>query len=180
MKKRGAVTAPGSPAGNGVQRAAGGSLRKRGEEVTIQKSKRTTHLFTPAQMGWQTLDQKLQFEVAKAMANPVRRWIYEELDSGPIRQSELAKRASTALGRKVPAILVSHHLKLLERAGLVGTRSERNRVKTVYLARDIRIQVKPRDDGTATVSTVARTPEKFVSDLKRVLRGSFSEREMSS
>ncbi|RLA76680.1 MAG: hypothetical protein DRG33_07650 [Deltaproteobacteria bacterium] len=145
--------------------------------VKIQKSKRATHLFSPAQEGWQTLDRKLQFEVARAMANPVRRWIYEELDSGPIRQSELAKRASTALGRKIPAILVSHHLKLLERAGLVGTRSEGNRVKTVYRACDIRIQVMPRDDRVAPVSITARTPEKFVSDLKRALRGSSSGRE---
>jgi DNA-binding transcriptional ArsR family regulator len=95
---------------------------------------------------WETLDEERAFRVSEALADPLRRWIYRELGKGPLRQAELARRASEALGRKITSVLMRYHLNKLSSAGLVRFESEGTpprRAKKVYRNLEVRIQARP-------------------------------------
>lgn len=94
---------------------------------------------------WETLDEERASRVSEALADPLRRWIYKELEKGPIRQVELAKKASQALGKKITSVLIRYHLNKLASAGLVRFETDESRPKTkmVYRNCEVRIQIKP-------------------------------------
>jgi len=60
--------------------------------------------------------------VFRALADPTRRQILEELKQGPLAAGEIASRFS------VSAPTISRHLSLLEAAGLVSYRRQANRL----------------------------------------------------
>jgi DNA-binding transcriptional ArsR family regulator len=61
-------------------------------------------------------------KVFRALADPTRRQILQELKDGPLPAGEIAGRFS------VSAPTISRHLSLLEAAGLVSYRREANRL----------------------------------------------------
>jgi DNA-binding transcriptional ArsR family regulator len=65
---------------------------------------------------------KATARVFRALADPTRRQILEELKHGPLPAGEIASRFS------VSAPTVSRHLSLLEAAGLVSYRRDANRL----------------------------------------------------
>lgn len=60
--------------------------------------------------------------IFRALADPTRRQILEELKSGPLAAGEIASRF------RVSGPTISRHLSLLEAAGLVSYRREANRL----------------------------------------------------
>ncbi len=69
---------------------------------------------------------KAAARVFRALADPTRRQILQELKHGPLPAGEIAGRFS------VSAPTISRHLSLLEAAGLVSYRREANRL--IYAA----------------------------------------------
>jgi len=70
---------------------------------------------------------KATAKVFRALADPTRRQILEELKEGPLAAGEIAGRFTAS------APTISRHLSLLEAAGLVSFRREGNRL--IYRAR---------------------------------------------
>lgn len=105
---------------------------------------------------WETLDERRASEVSEALADPLRRWIYEELGKKPLRQAELARKASKTLGKKVTSVLVRYHLNKLASAGLVRFEKDesRPRMKVVHRNCEVRIQVKPSSPSSAGLEEV--------------------------
>ncbi|MEM2866588.1 MAG: winged helix-turn-helix domain-containing protein [Candidatus Hadarchaeales archaeon] len=105
---------------------------------------------------WETLDEKKASEVSEALADPIRRWIYQELGKGSLRQAELAKKASQALGKKITNVLIRYHLNKLASAGLVRFEKDeaRPRVKVVHRSCEVRIQVRPFSPPSAGLEEV--------------------------
>ncbi|MEM0358471.1 MAG: winged helix-turn-helix domain-containing protein [Candidatus Hadarchaeales archaeon] len=105
---------------------------------------------------WETLDEKKASEVSEALADPIRRWIYQELGKGSLRQAELAKKASQALGKKITNVLIRYHLNKLASAGLVRFEKDesRPRVKMVHRCCEVRIQVRPFSPPSAGLEEV--------------------------
>ncbi len=98
--------------------------------------------------GWTTVDSTDKANaVYRAMDNPVRRKILELLDDGPIRQIDLMNVLNRTIGRRYDAAAVIHHIKILERAGLVDHRDlpeKRTKVKMILRTKDVRLQVYKR------------------------------------
>jgi len=112
----------------------------------IKKVKVAKPLFESAEAGWRTLEAHEQANVTRALANPTRCAILRLLDFGPVRKAELAKQIHTGLGKRYSRSLVQHHLKQLERAGLIGYVSDPDlseKAKLVYSSARVRIQLKP-------------------------------------
>jgi DNA-binding transcriptional ArsR family regulator len=61
-------------------------------------------------------------KIFRALADPTRRQILEELKNGPLAAGEISRRFP------VSAPTISRHLSLLEAAGLVSYRREANRL----------------------------------------------------
>jgi len=137
----------------------------------IRKTETPKLILLPAEEEWKTVDEKRQAGVTKALANPIRCKIYNELGLGPVRQSELAKRISKVAGKKISNALLRHHLHLLARAELVEMEMspEKSKVKLVYRAKDARVQLRtcPRGSG---VGREPLTHEEFVTELKRTFK----------
>lgn len=141
----------------------------------VKKVKVPKLIFEPTESEWQTLQDPRQVDVAKALANPVRRSILDELGPGAIRQFELAKRISKSTGKKYPASLLRHHLQQLERAELVGYEVDLDmskRVKMVYRTADVRVQLRPRPKPMIELEgrRAPKTREEFSEELKRMLK----------
>lgn len=112
--------------------------------------------------------------MTRALANPIRRDIYDELDAGPVQQSALAQRVSGKLGRKFSNALLRHHLQQLERAGLIGFETSSRvsgKVKLVYRRADVRVQLSPKE-MPAVLAGEPRTQEELEAGIKRVFRKS--------
>lgn len=95
---------------------------------------------------WQMLPEAGTLEVIKAYGHPVRRIILALLETKPMRKSDIARYIHRFLGKKYSRSLIQHHLRLLERAGLIGYMDDpepMSKAKLVYLAAKIRIQIKP-------------------------------------
>jgi DNA-binding PadR family transcriptional regulator len=102
-------------------------------------------LFEGEEEEWQTLDLREAFKVTEALAEPLRQWIYLELEKGPLRQADLAKRASEFFKKRVTNVLMRYHLQQLEGVGLVRSEIEssgRRRAKIISRSADLRIQLK--------------------------------------
>ncbi|MEM2878924.1 MAG: winged helix-turn-helix domain-containing protein [Candidatus Hadarchaeales archaeon] len=94
---------------------------------------------------WKILEPPEAFRVAEALSDPLRQWIYTELDSGPLRQAELAKRASRVFGRNITNPLLRYHIAQLERAGLVRSEmvpSPPKGAKMIQKNAEVRIQLR--------------------------------------
>jgi len=114
--------------------------------MEVEKGTPLKLLLEQEREGWETLDEERAFKVSEALADPLRRWIYQELGKGPLRQAELAKRASEALGRRITSVLMRYHLAKLSSAGLVRFETEGappRRAKKVYRSLEVRIQARP-------------------------------------
>jgi len=95
---------------------------------------------------WKTLSTDEAFRVAEALSNSLRQWIYVELGKGPVRQSELAKRASKVFGKKITNPLMRYHISRLEDAGLMASGvvpSPPRGAKIVRRSSEVRIQMRP-------------------------------------
>jgi len=95
---------------------------------------------------WDTLPDPRVLEVIRAYGHPVRRIILTLLDIRPMRKPEIARYIHRFLGKKYSRSLIQHHLKLLERAGLIGYMEDPevpSKTRLVYLQARTRIQVKP-------------------------------------
>jgi DNA-binding transcriptional ArsR family regulator len=143
--------------------------------MELKRPKVPKLVFEPVEEGWQILDEKQQMEVAKAIANPLRYSIFRELDAGPIRQFELADRLSESRGKKYPQTLIRHHLKYLQRAGLIGFErgsGVQGRAKIVYKAADVRIHLHPRPKPSLPITMRRpRTKKELEEGLRKILRG---------
>jgi predicted transcriptional regulator len=143
--------------------------------MEVKRPKTPKLVFEPAEEGWQVLDEKQQIEVARAIASPIRHDIFKELDAGPIRQFELADRLSRSRGKKYPQTLIRHHLKHLQRAGLIGFDTGsgvQGRAKIVYKAADVRIHLHPRAKPIIRiVERAPRTRKELEEGLRKILRG---------
>ncbi|MEW6593072.1 MAG: hypothetical protein AB1305_05305 [Candidatus Hadarchaeota archaeon] len=107
---------------------------------------RPTKLFEGAEEAeWQTLNMEKAFQVAESLADPIRQWIYLEIGKGPLRQAELAKRASGFFKRNITNVLIRYHLQQLEEADLLRFEFDPvnpKRLKLVHRASDMRVQVR--------------------------------------
>jgi DNA-binding HxlR family transcriptional regulator len=94
---------------------------------------------------WRTLSTDEAFRVAEALSDSLRQWIYMELEKGPVRQSELAKRASEVFGKKITNPLLRYHISQLEEAGLVASEivpSPPRGAKIIRKNYEVRIQLR--------------------------------------
>ena len=140
----------------------------------VKKFKAPKLILEPGAEGWLTLERELQAEVTKALANPIRRDIYDELDAGPMQQSALAQRISGKLGKKFSNALLRHHLQQLERASLIGSQINpevSGKAKIIYRKADVRVQLSPRE-MPAVLAGEPKTQEEFEAELKRAFKKS--------
>ena len=142
----------------------------------IKKSRMPRLTFGPTGEEWKTMESDQQGLVMKALSNPISWRIYDELGKGAVRQSELARRVSKVVGKKVTNALARYHLARLARAGLVqfGVDPEsRGRVKMVSRAADVRVQMRA---GTGQIITEERAPpathEEMSSEIKQIFKTS--------
>lgn len=120
---------------------------------------------------WKTVPEPQAVDIMHAQVDPVRRVALELLDYGAMRKFELARYIHQILGRKYSRSLIQYHLKLLERARLIGTKPDpdsQGKANLVYRTADIRVQLKPR-------SAPARAP-KIPEDLIWTLKRKFEEK----
>jgi len=138
------------------------------------KRPKTPKLVFKGEAGeWLVLEGKQEASVTKALANPIRREIYNELDDGAMQQSVLARLISGELGKKFSNALLRHHLQHLEQAGLVGSKvivEAPGKPKMVYRRADVRVQLSPRETPTALAGRPPRTREEFIEELKRTFK----------
>lgn len=110
--------------------------------MEIEKG-RPVRVFAGGGEEWRTLELRESFKVVEALADPTRQWIYQILEQGPLRQAELAKKASDHFKKKITNVLMRYHLQKLSEAGLVKfDRNAGERVKLVYRASELRIQLR--------------------------------------
>lgn len=137
--------------------------------MRVEKTKTPKFVLEPVS-EWQTLPTAEQLEVMKALANPDRHQIFRELERGPMRLSELARRMGRRLGKGYPPTLLRHHLEYLQRAGLISYEADpgSKRVKFIHRVADVQVQVRSRPRAPA----LERVPEEeFEEGLKEALRG---------
>ena len=119
---------------------------------------------------WQSVEgERLQI-IAHALSDPIRCAILRVLEGGPVRQLELVSALSKLLGKSYGSAHLRYHLKLLQKAGLVGTLPDpaNPRGKIVYKAADFRLQIRPREQPSLQ-RLVPRTAEEFLAGLKEIL-----------
>jgi len=142
-----------------------------GKMRDIKKLKVAKPAFEIATGEWKTVRDVQQVEVARALSNPVRRAILRLLGLGPMRKAELARQIHRGLGKKYSRSLVQHHLKQLERAGLVGYVVDpkiSNKTKFVYRSAEVRVQLKPEPAPEGVPSV----PDELIhAALRRESRG---------
>jgi len=105
---------------------------------------------------WQTLEPgESASKIYHVMDDPLRLIIYEALDEGPVRQIDLARRVSRTTGKNYDVSAISHHVSLLEKAGLVASQDfsgRQTKVKMIYRIKDVRLQIyeRPKLDVSPT------------------------------
>lgn len=111
----------------------------------IKKGK-PVRVFEEEEPAWKTVEPGEMLTVAKALADPLRLWVYQELEKGPVRQVDLARRASESFNRVITDTLLRYHLQHLARAGLVRFEEEPGVPKKARIIRrvsEVRIQLRP-------------------------------------
>jgi DNA-binding transcriptional ArsR family regulator len=119
---------------------------------------------------WQSVEGERMQAIAHALSDPVRCAILRVLEDGPIRQLELVSALSKVFSKSYGSAHVRYHLRLLQKAGLVGAMPDpaNPRGKVIYKAADFRLQVRPREQPSLQ-KWVPRTAEEFVAGLKEIL-----------
>lgn len=115
----------------------------------IEKAKPAKLFEGEEEEEWQTLDIREALKITEALAEPLRQWVYLELEKGALRQADLAKRASEYFNKRVTNVLMRYHLQRLEKAGLIRSEVEvsgRRRAKIVSRVADLRIQLRQHPD----------------------------------
>lgn len=113
----------------------------------VRRRKAAIPAFEARGEEWITVSEPQAIDVMSAQVDPVRRVAMELLDYGAMRKFELARYIHQILGRKYSRSLIQYHLKLLERAGLIGTTPDpesEGKASLVYRSADVRVQLKPR------------------------------------
>lgn len=136
----------------------------------IRKVREPERLFRSTDTEWETLDPERLYTVARALSSPIRKWIYDSLSGGAVRQAELAKRASKATGERITQALLRHHLALLEQAGLIGSETNSRGWKMVYRSGDIRVQMRRRAVSAEDEVKSPEPADEFVDGLKKILK----------
>jgi len=116
----------------------------------IEKAKPAKLFEGEEEEEWQTLDIREALKITEALAEPLRQWIYLELEKGALRQADLAKRASEFFKKRITNVLMRYHLQRMEKAGLVRSEVEtsgRRRAKIISRAADLRIQLRSHPEG---------------------------------
>lgn len=115
----------------------GGRIEKTGKPVLALKR----------DDGWKEVSEP--YAIFRALQHPLRRQMYELLDDGPLFQSELVRSLERSTGKRMDVSRVLHHLRILERAGLVYRKDvKEGGVRKVLVSRraDIRVQIYRRPD----------------------------------
>jgi hypothetical protein len=135
------------------------------ENLEIERA-RPTKLFEGAgEEEWRTLSAGETFKVSEALADPIRQWVYQEVGKGPLRQAELAKRASDFFKRNITNVLMRYHLQQLKEAALLRFEFDPvnpKRLKLVYQAAELRVQVRSPNPLSA---------QDFKKDLEKLFKG---------
>jgi DNA-binding PadR family transcriptional regulator len=119
----------------------------------------------PAGEAWHPLELREFFKIAEALSDPIRQWAYTVLGEGPMRQAELARKASEKFGRKITNILMSYHLRRLEEAGLIRFEMGFGNAKIVHRNLELKLEVKPLEEEVPHGGL-----EKELTEALRVLR----------
>ncbi len=118
------------------------------EKQKITRPKKAAPWFEREGGEWQTVESTDNTTtIYNALADPARSIIFELLDAEPIRQVDLARLVSEALGRTYDVAAVRHHLGVLKQAGLIAYeeyRGGQTKVKMVYRTADIELRVRKR------------------------------------
>jgi len=133
--------------------------------LEVEKA-RPTKLFESTEEGeWRTLSAPEIFKVAEALADPIRQWVYQEVGKGPLRQAELATKASEFFNRKITNVLMRYHLQQFEKAKLLRFEFDPvnpKRLKLVHQAIELKVQAR-----NSTV-VLGRDMKK---DLEKIFKG---------
>lgn len=143
-----------------------------GEKLkSIKRRKAPTPVFKAGADEWNTAPEPQAVDIMQAQADPVRRVALELLEFGAMRKFELAQYTHRILGKKYSRSLIQYHLKLLERAGLIGTLPDpetEGKASLVYKSADVRVQLKPR----AVPTKAPKIPEHMIwSFMKKYGKG---------
>lgn len=143
--------------------------------MKIERPKHPRLIFEGEEEGWVMVREEEHPIIAKALANQLRYLILKELDTSPLRQFELAQRLSKICGKRYPQTLIRHHLRYLQRAGLVDFRRESGspgRAKVVYKKTDVYIYLRVREEPPSLSRRIPpRTKEEVVGELRKILSG---------
>ena len=120
----------------------------------------------PVGSEWKTAPDSQALDIMRAKTDPVRSLLLELLEFGSMRKFELARYVHRILGKKYSRSLIQYHLRLLERAGLVGSFPEpeaEGKASLVYKSADVRIQLRPREPSPRA----PRIPEEMLLSLAK-------------
>ncbi len=120
-------------------------------EPKIARARAAKPFIKPSVGEWRNISEGRAVELARAYSNEIRRMILALLDRyGPMRKymvTRLLNRELRMRGEEAryQDVTVHHHLKILEKAGLVGSMpGEGKRSKIIYRAGDIQIRWRAR------------------------------------
>ena len=102
-----------------------------------------SELFIKPRVGeWQNVGEAQAVQLANAYGNKLRRTMLKLLDKyGPMRKYKVTEFINQELGADYRDVTIQYHLRILEKAGLIGTMpGEGKRAKIVYRAGNIQIR----------------------------------------
>lgn len=118
------------------------------EKQKITRAKKAVPWFEHEGAEWQTVGSTDNTAaIYNALDDPARSTIFELLDAEPIRQVDLARLVSEALGRPYDVAAIRHHLEILKQAGLIAYeeyQGGQTKVKMVYRTADVELRVRKR------------------------------------
>jgi hypothetical protein len=135
------------------------------ENLEIERARPTKLFEGVGEEEWRMLSAAEMFRVSEALADPIRQWVYQEVGKGPLRQAELARRASDFFKRKITNVLMRYHLQRLKEAGLLRFEFDPvnpKRLKLVYQASELRVQARSPNPLPA---------QDFRKDLEKLFKG---------
>jgi DNA-binding transcriptional ArsR family regulator len=145
--------------------------------VSMEKKREITKLEKPIPVfkrggpDWQAVElPQAAAAIHLALSDPIRATIFEFLDKGPIRQIDLARLLSEALGRKFDVSSIRHHLTLLKNAGLIAYRKfhgGQTKVKMIYRAIDVEVRTRKRRRPEIEPTTSTKSMDEWLAGFRR-------------
>jgi len=142
------------------------------EKQKITKLEKPIPVFRRGGSEWQTVElPQAAAAIHLALSDPIRSTIFEFLNQGPIRQIDLARLLSEALGRKLDVSSIMHHLDLLKNAGLIAYRKFRGgqtKVKMIYRTVDVELRTRkrPKPEIELTIPTI-KSMDEWLAEFRR-------------